>query len=107
ARVGERVGLVGGAENGAAPGENAAGVVGRERPGHLWLYQPLVAVLDADELVVELEGAALHHRANQRVQTRAVAPTSQHTESHEVRSKNGQKRQGDTFGYDIGVAVRF
>src|SRR5947208_3504084 len=93
-RVSEGVCLVRGAENGSAPGQNSAHVVGRERLGEVGLDEPLVAVLDADELVLELERAPLHHGANQRIEAGAVAPTSQHTESHAIRSKKQAEASG-------------
>ena len=53
----EGVGLVGGAQDGAALGEDAAGVLVGEGAGEVGLDQAHVAILDAHELVAELVDA--------------------------------------------------
>ena len=80
-RPAERVRPVRGAQDRPTPGQDPARVGHCQRLGEARLHQPLVAVLDPHEFMAEFVLAALHHRSDERVQTRAVSAAGEDSKS--------------------------
>ena len=81
--VAQRIGLVAGAQHGAALHQDAADAVPVERPG-LWrrTHQAGEAVADADHLGAALAQQRLGDRADHRVESGAVAAAGEHAYAH-------------------------
>ena len=81
--AGQRIGLVAGAQDGAALHQDAADAVPVERPGQRgFAHQPGKAVADADHLGAALPQQRLGDRADHRIESGAVAAAGEHAYAH-------------------------
>ena len=73
------------AQDGAAPGQDAAGGLDRELLGHI-VQRAAPAVAEPDQLIAELVHALAHRGADDRVQAGAIPSAREHPDSHGAKS---------------------
>ena len=96
----ERIAAVGGAQDSAPAGQNAAHVFEREFAGPFRPNQPVEAIGNADDLPLVLEDGGLHRGADDRIKAGGVATSGTDADAADVRH-----RSGVSYGAAVTVIV--